>query len=197
MRFLIVLFAFALNSFAAGPLIFGLRGGVPFQTSDFVSGALSGLSTTRRFEVGPTVGARLPLGFSIEGDALFRRQTLSFGEFAGLNPRIHSDSWEFPMMLKFAPGSGPIAPVAGAGISLRHINRGSLGDIPGFLFNGTTSTNSVGFVAGAGLRFQMGAVTVTPEVRYKRWGGDSFSQSLLNLLPLNRNEASFLVGVTF
>jgi hypothetical protein len=38
---------------------------------------------------------------------------------------------------------------------------------------------------------------VTPELRYTRWGGDSFSQSLLNLLPLSRNEASFLVGVTF
>ena len=70
-------------------------------------------------------------------------------------------------------------------------------DVPSFLFSGSTSSNTVGFVAGGGLRFKLGRVDITPEVRYTRWGGGNFSQSLVNLLPLNRNEASILVGVTF
>jgi opacity protein-like surface antigen len=154
------------------------------------------MSTTRRFEVGPTVGFRLPLGFSVEGDALFKREGLSLGQFGGFSGlSTHSDSWQFPVMLRFTAGHQPIAPVLGAGVSVRHIN--NFGDVPSYLFNSSTSANTVGFVAGGGVRFKVGPVDVTPEVRYTRWGGNSFSQSLLNFLPLNRNEASFLVGITF
>src|SRR5262245_19404805 len=98
-------------------------------------------------------------------------------------------------MAKFTPERrAVIAPVFGAGVTVRHLNHFS--EVPGFLFNnGTTSPNTVGFVAGAGVRFKLGAVNVTPELRYMRWGGTSFG--LQDLPPFNRNEASFLVGVTF
>ncbi|HWQ54411.1 MAG TPA: hypothetical protein VN442_12060, partial [Bryobacteraceae bacterium] len=73
----------------------------------------------------------------------------------------------------------------------------NFGSVPGFLFNGATSPNTVGFVAGAGLRLKLGPVNITPEIRYTRWGADSFSQSLLDVFPLSRNEGSVLLGVTF
>ena len=195
MRSLLLLFAVALNSFAAGPMMFGVRGGMPFSFTESIASRLGSLPTTKRFEVGPTAGVRLPFGMSVEGDALYRRQSLNIGQLAGFNASTHSDSWEFPVMLKFTGGNRLISPVVGAGVTVRHIN--DFGNIPGYLFSGSTSSNSVGFVAGGGVRFQVGPVSVTPELRYSRWGGSSLSQSLPNLLPFSQNEASFLVGITF
>jgi len=198
MRSIPLLFVFALNSFAAGPILFGVRGGVPFNVGDTLTSGLGSLTTTRRMEVGPTVGVRLPLGFSVEGDALFRRDTLKLGQFAGFNPNIHSDSWEFPVMLKYTGGRKLISPVFGVGVAARHINDFSnLGPVPAFLLNGRSEANSVGFVTGGGVRFQMGPVHVTPEIRYTRWGGGGLTQQLLNLTPFGNNDVSFLVGITF
>lgn len=188
------------NAFAAGPIVFGVRGGAPINDSNSMTNTLinstGAASVGQRYEVGPTLGVRLPLGFSVEGDALFNRQTLNFGQFAGFTAAsTHSDSWEFPVMLKFTAGRQAIAPVFGAGVSVRHINNFSL--VPSFLFNQTTSPNSVGFVASGGIRCKLGPVNVTPELRYTHWNGDSFSNSIANFLPLNSNEASVLVGLTF
>jgi hypothetical protein len=107
----------------------------------------------------------------------------------------HTDSWEFPVMLKFTAGQNVIAPVFGAGVSVRHIN--NFGDVPGFLFNGSTNANTVGFVAGGGVRFALGPVNVTPELRYTRWSGTSFTQSLVDTIFGTRNQAQVLVGITF
>src|SRR5262245_32945012 len=195
MRSLLIFFALAVSTFATGPLTFGVRGGVPFASNDVVTNALGSFTSTRRFEVGPTVGVNLPLGFSVEADALFKRQTLNMAQFAGLTAGAQSDSWEFPLMLKLTPGHQAIAPVFGVGAAVRHVN--DFGNVPGYLFSGGASGNTVGFVGSAGLRFKMGPVNVTPELRLTHWGGASFSQSLLNILPLHQNEASFIVGLTF
>jgi hypothetical protein len=193
MRALLAFSLVSLNAFAAGPLIIGVRGGAPFTDTNTVAGAVTnslGIAE-RRFQVGPTLGVRLPLGFSVEGDALYSRQSLDLFQFASTS----SSSWEFPVMLKFTAGHGAVAPVFGAGATVRHIS--DFGAVPSFIFNGATSPNTVGFVAGGGFRLKLGPVNITPEVRYTRWSGDSFSQSFLNLLPLSRNEGSVLVGVTF
>ncbi len=193
MRVCLFLSLLSLNGFAASPMIFGVRGGAPFTDTNSITGAaLNNLGIAeRRFQIGPTLGVRLPLGFSLEGDALYNRQTLELAGFASTN----SSSWEFPVMLKFTAGSQSVAPVFGAGAAVRHIS--DYGNVPGFLFNGLSSPNTVGFVAAGGFRLKLGPVNITPEVRYTRWGGDTFSQSLFNLLPLSRNEGSVLVGITF
>ena len=198
MRSIPLLFVFAVNTFAAGPILFGVRGGVPFNVGDSFTGGLGQLTTTRRLEVGPTVGVRLPLGFSVEGDALFRRETLKLSQFGNFLPNIHSDSWEFPVMLKYTGGHELISPVFGVGVAARHIKDfNNLGSIPAILLTGRTSSNTAGFVTGGGVRFQMGPVQVTPEIRYTRWGGGGFGQELLDLTPFGRNDVSFLVGITF
>src|SRR5204863_2987073 len=116
---------------------------------------------TKRYEVGPTVGVKLPLGFSVEGDALFRRETVNFSPVQLFNASVHSDSWQFPVMLKYRGGvDHVISPVLGAGITVRHVN--DFGNVPSYLVNGlSTSANTVGFVAGGGVRFKMGPVDVT------------------------------------
>src|SRR4051794_8308405 len=118
MRSALVLFAFALNTFAASPIIFGVRGGAPFNITDpITSGLTNSFSTTRKFEVGPTLGFRLPLGFAVEGDALFRRETLKVSPLSFVDVSTNSDSWEFPIMLKYTGGERVISPVLGAGVT--------------------------------------------------------------------------------
>ena len=200
MRLQLALLCFTCNTFAAGPFLFGVRGGAPVlntsSIADRLAGGFGSPSISHEYQLGPTAGVRLPLGFSIEGDALFHRQSLDFGQFAGFTAaNLHSDSWEFPVMMKFAAGHRAIAPVLGAGISVRHFNNFS--QVPGFLFGTGSSANAVGFVAGAGLRCKLGPVEITPELRYTRWNSNTLSQSLVDFLPLGRNEASVLVGLTF
>ncbi|HET8548705.1 MAG TPA: hypothetical protein VFL57_11900 [Bryobacteraceae bacterium] len=196
MRYAVLSFLLALPTFAASPLIIGARGGASI-TNNTVLGSLPVDVPTRQYAIGPTLGVRLPLGFSVEGDALYNRHSLNIGRFGNLLNAIntHSDSWEFPVMLKFAAGRHAIAPVVGAGVSVRHINNFS--DVPSYLFHANTTNNTVGFVAGAGLRFALGPVYVTPEVRFTRWNGSSFTQSLVDAVLGSRNQAQVLVGITF
>src|SRR5690348_15819850 len=106
-----------LSSFAASPILFGGRGGIPFSTTDSIAGQFGAASPDHQFEIGPTVGLRLPVGFSVEADALFRRQTYNIGQFGGFTAAsTHNDSWQFPVMLKFTAGRSAIAPVLGAGV---------------------------------------------------------------------------------
>jgi hypothetical protein len=200
MRAFLLLLAVASSGLAEGPVLFGVRGGTELTNNGNIAGTLlsgfGGPSSSHRYEIGPTVGLRLPLGFSVEGDALFTRQALGFGQFAGFSAvNTHVDTWEFPVMLKFAAGRQAIAPVIGAGVSVRHLNDFRM--VPSFVFTGSTSQNTVGVVAGGGVRFRVGPVAVTPELRYTRWTGNSFAQSFLDFLPLSQNQASLLVGVTF
>src|SRR5262245_5117829 len=102
MRAFFVLVVLSANSFAAGPILFGARGGTSFtDTNSGLIGNLGSASLARSYLIGPTVGVRLPLGFSVEGDALYKRQSLSFGNLLGSSLAPHADSWEFPVMAKF------------------------------------------------------------------------------------------------
>jgi hypothetical protein len=201
MRAFLVLIFLSANVFAAGPVIFGARGGAAFIDNDSsLLGRLGTAALTRSYLIGPTLGVRLPLGFSVEGDALYKRQTLSLNEFIGLPAGLsgigtHADSWEFPVMAKFAVGSSSIAPVVGAGVTFRHIN--NFGDVPTSLLASSTTGNSVGFVGGAGLRVQMGPVNITPELRYTRWNSGSLTQSLVDTVLGSQNQIQVLIGVTF
>ena len=113
-----------------------------------------GLSTaTKNYVVGPTLGVHLPLGFSIEGDALFSRLDVDARSTTGGSLSFNADSWEFPVMLKFTAGSQGIAPFLGAGVSVRHLS--DFGDAGRFLANTfgrdvDIKDNTVGFVLGGG-----------------------------------------------
>lgn len=179
----------------AGPIIFGARGGASLNDdANTVASVASGGSLAKTYAVGPTLGVRLPLGFSVEGDALYNRQNLNFGQFGGFAAGLRSDSWEFPVMLRYTAGRGMLAPVFGGGVSVRHIN--NFGSVPSYLF-GSTNANSVGFVAAAGFSWRAGRVSVTPEVRYTRWQSGSLAQSIVDSFVPGRNAAQVLIGVTF
>ena len=179
--------------FAAGPLIIGGRGGAALNDSTSYSFGGRGVDLPgASYTIGPTLGVRLPVGFSVEGDALYNRQTL--GVLPVDVPGLSQDWWEFPVMLKFTPGRSWVAPVLGAGVTVRHIR--DFGGVPSFLLTRSTSSTSVGFVAGGGVRFKAGPVAITPEVRYSRWDSGSFAQSVADLFG-GRNQVQLLVGLTF
>ncbi len=191
---------FAGSSMAAGPLVIGVRGGVPLiDILDSVQDG-GGISTaTKNYVVGPTVGVRLPLGLSVEGDALFSRLDVDARGTAG-SLSFNADSWEFPVMLKFTAGSQGIAPFLGAGVSVRHLS--DFGDAGRFLANTfgrnvEIKNNTVGFVLGGGLRFQAGPLAISPEIRYTRWGTNNIGEGFRDFLRSNKNQAQILMGLTF
>ena len=197
---LVLVFLAAANVFAAGPLIVGGRGGtgLDISRSNDTFGSVTRNLWGQNFAVGPTLGVRLPMGFSVEGDALYNRRSLGFG-LPGLGGLVdsytRSEWWEFPVMLKYSGGNGPIAPVVGGGVSVQHVS--NFGSVPSYVFSGRTSSNAVGFVGGAGVQFRAGSLAVTPDVRYTRWTGGSWTQSLVDTVIGGQNQAQFLVGVTF
>lgn len=192
---------FAGSSMAAGPFIIGVRGGVPLtDILDSVDNG-GGISTaTKNYVVGPTLGVRLPLGFSVEGDALFSRLDVDARSTTGGSLSFNADSWEFPVMLKFTAGSQGIAPFLGAGVSVRHLS--DFGDAGRFLANSfgrdvEIKDNTVGFVLGGGLRFQAGPLAISPEIRYTRWGTNNIGEGFRDFLKTNKNQAQILLALTF
>jgi opacity protein-like surface antigen len=182
---------------AAGPLIVGGRAGTTLTDSGVAGFAPSAVSSAlgQNFTVGPTLGVKLPLGFSVEGDVLYNRRSIGLG-LAGFNVLgTYADWWEFPVMAKWRPGNGPIVPVLGAGITGQHIS--NFGRVPTYLLTGRTDSNALGFVAGAGVEFRLGALRVTPEFRYTRWNSGSLAQSYVDSLTGGRNQVQFLAGFTF
>ena len=195
MKLIVCALALAASSFAAGPLIIGGRAGTALtDPTGSAFNSFGGNSIGHNYTVGPTLGVKLPLGFSVQGDALYNRRSLGIG-LGGFGVSTYSDWWEFPVMARFTPGHGPIAPTFGAGVSVQHIS--NFGDVPSYLLTGRTDANSVGFVAGAGVQFRIGGMQITPELRYTRWNAGSWTQSLVNTVIGNQNQAQFLVGFTF
>lgn len=186
----------AANAFAAGPLIIGGRGGAGLtNVTSGALGALAGNTFGHTYSIGPTVGVRLPLHFSLEGDALYNRRNLGLG-LAGIGGiETAADWWEFPVMVKFSPGKWAVAPVVGAGVSVQHIL--NFGGVPQYLLSGSTSANSVGFVAAGGAQFRLGRVAVTPELRYTRWSSTAWKQALVDVFTGGRDQVQLIVGVTF
>ncbi len=196
------LFLVAATSYAAGPLIIGVRGGVPL--TDIINGVNGGgVSTaTRRYVVGPTLGLKLPVGFSVQADALFTRLRVTANSATNsASVAASADSWEFPVTLKYTAGEKAVAPFIDAGASVRHLS--NLGNIGPYIANAIDrdvsfhNNNTVGFVLGGGLRFKAGILDISPEIRYTRWGGENFSQGFRQFLHSNKNEAQILLGLTF
>src|SRR5687767_7871157 len=113
MRTGVALLFLAANVFAASPIIVGGRGGTALDvsSSNNTFGSVTRNVWGHNFAVGPTLGVRLPLGLSVEGDALYNRRSLGLG-LPGLGGLVDSytraEWWEFPVMLKYTGGNGPI-----------------------------------------------------------------------------------------
>jgi hypothetical protein len=211
-----ILFVFVtitINQVASAQLVsFGALGGVPFLDQN------RGGDESRPYIVGPSVEFRLPAGFAIELEALYRRigSTSAFGFSSNtifippLTPpyitsfvtRQRGNYWEFPVLGKyyFRPRSTAWQPFIGTGWALRTVSFHN--DISETTVNadGTSHASTfrdnfrsdvgVGAVVAAGVRFRVGRIAVIPELHYTYWGSTAQFQ-------LRRNEAAGLLGISF
>ena len=184
---------------------FGVKGGIPLIAPNTWN------DESRPYIIGPSVEVRLPAGFAIEADALYRRIGNSFaysfitGTATGsYTSRVRGNSWEFPLLAKyyFHFKQSGWQPFVGTGYAFRtiHYHDDSYYSIPsgtnlvGIAPSGPVSSNygsslEVGAVISAGVRYRIGRFALLPEVRYTRWGGTENG--------MRRNEANVMLGINF
>jgi hypothetical protein len=161
---------------SAQVLDWGVKGGVPFNDAVKAAGTFN--SNFSRWTLGPVVELNLPAGLGLEFDALYRRTGYS------ISGAYNSGSIEFPLLVKYKfPGTLARMYVDG-GFVFRHI-----GDIPLL-----QDANSKGFVFGAGFRYDLKLIKISPELRYTRWDNQPFN---VPSLTSARNQTEFLIGITF
>jgi hypothetical protein len=176
----------------------GIRGGVPF------TGALSDLTThgvdvisrsfsdSNEYIIGPMVELHLPLGLSIEADALYRPLNVTTEnqvapQLTVFRTSNNVSSWEFPIMGKFRiPVLPLVKPYVGAGPNFR-----VAGSNLSFISN-------KGLAVGLGVELKISKLRIAPEIRYTRWGSDNKATvgTLVSIVS-NTNEGEFLVGISF
>lgn len=185
----------------------GIKGGIPvadaYQNAFYPGTA----AYQRRYIVGPTAEVHLPLHFSFEVDALYRRSGLSYAYTTAVGPfyptfpafgRDRANDWQIPFLGKWMPGAGPIRPFLDAGVSYRHLSDQtteqllSSPSIPSFN-SFSRSTNTVGGTFGAGLMFKLLFVRISPEIRYTRWSSPDYIGDARS----NSNQFDLLLGLTF
>jgi len=159
----------------------GVRGGVPLSDAfEAVPGALSFSNVPHRWTAGPTLEVRLPFSLGVTFDALYSRVEYERQDGSG---RETGGQWDFPLMLRYRAGIGPVRPFVAGGGSFNKIT-----DV-----TAPTST-AAGLVLGTGVEVKIPFVRITPEVRYTRRFDDAVS---LDGLRSNRNQFVFLTGITF
>jgi len=151
-------------------------------------------SRTQRFTVGPMLDVRVPLGFGIEFDALYKRYDQTGPPIrVGSTVAKTGSSWEFPLLGKYRFGSAFAKPYVEAGVSFNHLS--------GYLLPFRTlpsppsdqpvvSTTRTGFALGAGIEFKLPVVRASPGFRFSHWGHQRI------ILP-STNAVDFLIGVSF
>jgi hypothetical protein len=191
---------------------FGAKGGLPltptydsqFESSRFFEG--TAVFEMKRYAFGPTVEAKLPLGFRVEVDGLYqhvRTTAASAGAFptgALTFMATTATAWEIPMLLKRRFGHRTFAPYAAVGSTLRHI--GDVNEtewiLPSFPGYSPSFTHAVypsgeplraGITAAAGVSIKTHGLRFEPELRYTHWTSDHYLATTEQL--------DFLVGITF
>jgi hypothetical protein len=196
MRRIVILTCFLTSLVHAQHLIsLGVKGGVPLSDgfSDRTSpsdATLHSFSDSKKFVIGPMVELHLPLGLSIEADALYHPLDLTMqpqvsNVFSGLSSSINVKTFEFPILGKYRFLHTPVVkPYVEAGPIFRTVS------------SQTSYMSNKGFAIGAGVDFKLLLVTVTPELRYTRWGSDTTPRGVI-VYPSNQNQGQFLIGLSF
>src|SRR5579864_1219511 len=193
-----LLFITMLSALAFGqrPLSVGIKGGVPWTdafsdtTRHGVDTLTHAFSDSKNYVIGPMVELNLPLGLSIEADALYRPLNLTTVNTVLPRPALtfvnDINSWEFPILGKYHFLHLPLVkPYAEAGPIFRHVA------------SDASYLSKKGFALGAGVDFKLLLLKVTPEIRYSRWGSDTTPSPFFSIVPSKQNQAEFLIGVSF
>ncbi|MBI3679771.1 MAG: outer membrane beta-barrel protein [Acidobacteria bacterium] len=179
------LYTASVAALSAGPVSFGVRGGLPF--GDAFEAVKTGQIETvgkNRFLLGPTVELRLPAGVGFNFDILYRRFAFETRSPSG----TLSDSggqWEFPLMFRYRFPGVIVRPFVAAGPVFHKIT-------------GVTAVkdSTSGMAFGAGLDIKT-LVHITPEIRYSHRFQEASAGPLNRMLKANSNQWDIVVGITF
>ncbi|MBZ5611613.1 MAG: PorT family protein [Acidobacteriia bacterium] len=173
----------------------GIKGGVPLSDA-FSNHTTPGIDTfvhsftdSKNYVIGPFAELRLPFGFAVEADALYRPLDLTTDFTLVPQPPARSafniSSWEFPILGKYHIFHAPVInPYVEAGPIFR-----ATGSKASYLSN-------AGFAIGGGVDVKILRVRFTPELRYSRWGQDATVLGFVTY-PSNLNQTEFLLGLSF
>lgn len=195
----------------AQPFSAGIKVGAPITDAfNIATGKTNFSAGTQRFTIGPTAELKLPFGFGIEVDALYRHLEYNYASSAvSLNGDIISagtkaSSWEFPILAKYRAPIPLVKPYLVGGLAFNRITgiKQTLACVGGACsrpFNDIAHNSNVGIVLGTGLQVNALLLKISPEIRYTRWGFANFDASgaLGSTLRSNQNQAEVLVGFTF
>jgi hypothetical protein len=176
-----------------------LGGKVAGQTKTiFTEGFSPDVVHEDRFLFGPMAEFRLPYRFSIEVDALYKRNLNYTNTISVLLPGlvqvrtethdVTAHSWEIPVIMKWHPFNHPIRPFVGGGFSSRNVSGTThiFGTVSGFAgippstFDSQTNDGDLlhhwtyGITADAGVNIRAGIFHFQPELRYTRWLASPF-----------------------
>ena len=209
MKFLCGL-CFAMCAFAQ-PFSFGLKIGAPVTDAfNVATGGSAFNASTKRFTVGPTVELKLPFGFGIEVDALYKRLEYSYvsglslasGDLTSANRT--ANSWEFPILAKYRLPIPIVKPYGVGGLSFNRLSGltqtlSCVGGGCSHAFSDVAHNSNVGVVFGAGLQINVLLLKISPEIRFTRWGFANFGVTGASgsALKSNQNQADLLIGFTF
>jgi hypothetical protein len=194
---------------AAQAVSIGVKGGV--RGTDDLGGTF-GTSESKRYVVGPMLTARLPLGFRLEFDALYRRvgfRSLMNTDIGGsVAERDTGNSWEFPILVRRTLWHGLYAGVGYAPrviSGLRHLDEVSILSLTPplkayseFSLPGSWDTTD-GVVVEGGIEKRAGRLRIAPELRYIHWSPHALNvqQPHGQFIVSTQDQADVLVGITF
>jgi len=160
------------------------------------------------YAVGPTVAVNLPWGISAEAGFLYQRfhKDLDEGLTAphggvvnfGQKYSVSANGWLFPFLLEYRLGRRKIAPFVKAGATLRHLGPfdGQAIELDFYLQPQPASIHIAGgrgldaaITAGAGLRWRISAIEISPEIRFLHWTS-AYDQPA-------QNQAMLMLGLSF
>ena len=198
------------------PVTLGFKVGIPVtgmfsaSNTDFFNNTIPGSSYTAavpRYTFGLTGEFHLPKQLRLEVDGLYKRAGFAnSGAYAGTSDNFYQSTglnvWEVPVLIKKNISIGPVRPFVDIGAAWRHISGltqyASIPGVSGVQISQNSSAfhnrNSFGGVAGIGIAFKTGPVTLSPELRYTRWANESFQA---NGLRTNLDQGDVLLGITF
>jgi hypothetical protein len=162
----------------------GVKGGVP--TTDLLNsngGTTATLHQHDNYIIGPVGEVRIPFGFALEVDGLYRGTNYTLTNTPTGVTSIDSSSWEVPYLAKFRFPIPLLKPFLAGGGAYRTFN--------GLPAGVTPSHNA--FVAAGGLELRISRVRLSAEARYLRWG----STPSTDFATLKRDQAEILLGFIF
>jgi hypothetical protein len=168
---------------------FGVKGGVPFtdilEVGDIIAAPSTVLNRSSDYLIGPVAELRVPFGFALEVDGIYRSAEYHVSDSAGTTTTLDAHSWEIPYLAKFRFPIPLLKPFVSAGGAYR-----SFTDLPE---NIVTPTHNA-FVLGGGLELRISRLRLSGELRWLRWNSPPNNT---NDVRLDQNQGEVLFGLVF